>query len=345
MDTDEFRPTRVVVAYPQHVSHLEWATRYQQQLVPDAWPYGLNRLALEPAIELIGCTVKRPSLANTIRASFVISHGSGGSDTTAMAWDEMTAIQMMGQIPARTRMAGVIWATDPATGFKDRVKRYLSLRALKQLDGLWCLTKPQVEELEKLLGPDSPKIHHLPFGIDSDFFDFTPYPTTPLVVSAGGDRDRDMATLFEALEIVHVDNPGSEIIVQSSSNIEPPQGVTVIPRLSHSDLRQLYRRATVVAIATRHNNHASGMTVGLEAAATGRPVVATRTPGMNEYVANEATGLLVQPGDSKGFADSITHLLRNPTLAAQYGRDGRKKVEAGHTTALMARRLAQILLS
>ena len=120
-------------------------------------------------------------------------------------------------------------------------------------------------------------VEYVRFGIDHEFFSArSRIPRSPRVVSVGGDRDRDAETLFRALSRVHDARPDVELVVQTASDLPPPDGVATIRHLPHAQLRELYASASVVAIATRPNLHVSGMTVSLEAMATGRPVVATR---------------------------------------------------------------------
>jgi glycosyltransferase involved in cell wall biosynthesis len=65
----------------------------------------------------------------------------------------------------------------------------------------------------------------------------------------------------------------------------------------------------------------------LEALALQKPVVASDVGGIPEVVEDGITGFLVPPKNPEALADKILLLLRNPQLAADFGKEGRKKVE------------------
>jgi glycosyltransferase involved in cell wall biosynthesis len=60
----------------------------------------------------------------------------------------------------------------------------------------------------------------------------------------------------------------------------------------------------------------------------GRPVIATRAGGALEIVADNQTGLLVEPGDSLALAEAIKTLLKNREFAAELGRAAKTDAEA-----------------
>lgn len=66
----------------------------------------------------------------------------------------------------------------------------------------------------------------------------------------------------------------------------------------------------------------------LEAAACGRPLVATDVPGCREIVIDGSNGLLVPVRDAPALADAIGRLLADPGLRVAMGRRGRELVEA-----------------
>jgi glycosyltransferase involved in cell wall biosynthesis len=65
----------------------------------------------------------------------------------------------------------------------------------------------------------------------------------------------------------------------------------------------------------------------IEAQATGKPVVCTRTGGAPEAVIEGKTGLVVEPADPKQLENAIIRLLLDPELSAEMGQAGRRFVQ------------------
>ena len=65
-------------------------------------------------------------------------------------------------------------------------------------------------------------------------------------------------------------------------------------------------------------------TVLMEAAAAGRPVVATRVGGVPEVVDHGRSGLLVPPDDSQALLSAITQILTDPERASYLGERARQ---------------------
>jgi glycosyltransferase involved in cell wall biosynthesis len=62
-----------------------------------------------------------------------------------------------------------------------------------------------------------------------------------------------------------------------------------------------------------------------EAMASGRPVIASRTGAIPELVEDGKTGLLVEPGDSRGLAEGIRRLFFEPVFASHLAKNGLEK--------------------
>ena len=65
----------------------------------------------------------------------------------------------------------------------------------------------------------------------------------------------------------------------------------------------------------------------LEAAACGRPVVATDVPGCRTAVRHGINGLLVPARDARALADAVTALADDPARRAAMGAEGRRRAE------------------
>ena len=347
MNKNEAPKSKVQIHFPEGWGAQQWSKRYRAGALPDLWPYGLNRLSSSNAMLELVDVPRLGSLGTTsaIWGRLATRYAKRLEDPSAISlcWEESTALLAMKAFPENRLFSGLIWATDKPEGIRKRAFSRMVRQNLVAADGLWCLSRPQVERAKEWFGSSGPPVSFLPFGIDIDFYPAQVYPQDPLVLSAGGDRDRDTASLFEAFRLVKRAMPAARTVVQTGSNIPPPIGVEVVPRLAHAELRALYGMASVVAVATRPNIHASGMTVALEAMATARPVVITGTPGIEDYVQDGRTGRLVPPNDPERMAESILDILSSRVEAEKLGLNGRARVEREHTTELMAQRLAKII--
>lgn len=333
--------TAMQIVFAQGRNVPSWEQRHASGLIPDRWPYGLDGITRQfggaRAVEVGPLRPLRLLRALLVRRE---RQRDGQNPTISLSWEEDVALRMLEQYPADVALSGVIWATDTPDSMAARLKQSLSRQALRRMSLVWTLSEPQVEVVERWLGAGGPPVRYLRFGVDHEFFAEKPFPSTPMLFSAGGDRDRDPATLFRAIEIVRREHPEIEVMVQSRTQLQPPEGVTVIPYLTHQQLREAYERASVVAIATRPNLHASGMTVSLEAMAVGRPVVITETPGLDDYVRDELTGYLVRCNDHQEMARRIISLLDDPSVADAVGKRARQSVVADFTSARMAAEIA-----
>ncbi len=82
-----------------------------------------------------------------------------------------------------------------------------------------------------------------------------------------------------------------------------------------------------------------GLTGSLrEALAVETPVIGTNLEGVPELIADGETGLLVPPRNPEALAQAILRVLENPTRAKAMARAGRKRVEAGFSTAIKVER-------
>jgi len=127
----------------------------------------------------------------------------------------------------------------------------------------------------------------------------------------------------------------------------PPGSVVFAGEVADEELPSYYGACDVFAMPCR--SRWGGLEVEgygivfLEAAASGKAVVAGRSGGAAEAVVDGVTGVLVEGDEPKAVALAVAKLLKYPELAAELGSAGRARVEAELTWRVQAERVAEIL--
>lgn len=118
--------------------------------------------------------------------------------------------------------------------------------------------------------------------------------------------------------------------------------VRIAGEIDDATLQNLYRTATVFALATRYEGY--GMVLG-EALRHGLPIVSCRAGAVPDTVPQGA-GILVPPSDPAAFAQALRSVLTDETLrrslAVASSEAGRTLPEWSDTAALVARSLAPL---
>jgi glycosyltransferase involved in cell wall biosynthesis len=341
----------------QHSFDAEsWRRRHAEGAVPNALPYGLNRLEehgfavdVRPANDsfllqrLVGGVARRAT--GGMEVVDALRDRRRRQSDLVVCWDERSGIPaaLRSAIPGEPPVVtGTIWLDPRELG---RVGGALADRGLRRTAAVWANSERQLDDLARR-GIPGDRLHLLhPPGIDADFWrSETDEPEASLVIGVGNDRDRDHVFLLDAIERLQRRRRDLrfELVTQQPLVVPPELGVRH-PLLTHPELRSLYGRAAVVCVALRPNTHVSGSTVILEAMACERPVVVTGMPGVDRYVRHGESGLIVPPGDPEAFATAVGELLADPDRARAYGQAGRREIETRLSSRHLMARLAGIL--
>ena len=105
--------------------------------------------------------------------------------------------------------------------------------------------------------------------------------------------------------------------------------VRFLREVQDADLPALYNAADIyLGVSRREGRSVEGFGIALaEASACGVPVIAGRSGGIPELIADGETGLLVDPERTEPLVRAIERLLDEPELAARLGAGGRAAVE------------------
>lgn len=168
-------------------------------------------------------------------------------------------------------------------------------------------------------------VHYTPNWVDTHYFT----PAEPLgdFIFSCGLENRDYMTLFRAAALVDmpITVAASGFFGSQSNQLEqPPSTIKVLEeRVSWDELRRLYAQSRFVVLPLNAVEYAAGVTGLVEAMAMGKAVIATQSPGIEEYVDDGRTGLIVPPGDPAALAHAISRLWRNPDLCKAMGERNR----------------------
>ena len=142
----------------------------------------------------------------------------------------------------------------------------------------------------------------------------------PLVVSSGLER-RDYSLLAAATSELDLDvkvagfSQFQSRVAKNFPKVMPENMSN--KKYSLPELVKLYNNADVVVVCLRQNDGTCGVTVLLEAMACRKPVVCSRTIGLNDYLDDEEAITTVEPGDVIGLQKAILYLLDHPEEAKQ----------------------------
>jgi phosphatidyl-myo-inositol dimannoside synthase len=104
--------------------------------------------------------------------------------------------------------------------------------------------------------------------------------------------------------------------------------VRLLGSLDDEEVTKLYQLCDVVvlpALAFADDVEGFGIVL-LEAAAAGRPAVATRVGGIPDAVEDGKSGILVNPGDYERLSQTLVELLSSPTIRSTVGDYARDRV-------------------
>jgi glycosyltransferase involved in cell wall biosynthesis len=134
-----------------------------------------------------------------------------------------------------------------------------------------------------------------------------------------------------------------ELHLVTREQVPASPGVAVHTNLAPNDpeLRALYASADIFVLPTRADCFSLA---GIEAMASGLPVITTDTGGIAEIVVHERTGFLIAPGDGVALRQRVETLLQAPERRARMGAAGRARAERHFDGARNARALLDLII-
>jgi glycosyltransferase involved in cell wall biosynthesis len=253
---------------------------------------------------------------------------------------------------ARRRPRIPVIMIDPAMG-PWKLRRRVQDLIIPRVARVVVFGRVQLDELREAYGDQARGVflHH---RADVRFFDpdapASKAPDGRYLLAIGDDVSRDFATLVRASA------PGAPLgrelaakdlrcVIHTRRDLGalPPRVIQSSGRLSHVELRGLYRHAAAVVLPLFDVRHAGGINSLVEAMAMARPIVISRSRGILDYVTDGETALTVAPGDPGALAAAVARILEDSALGARLGAAARAFVESTCASPLYARKIAAVV--
>ena len=176
-------------------------------------------------------------------------------------------------------------------------------------------------------------------GVGVDPNKFTPQPEPPgdpvILLAARMLWDKGIGVLVEAARLLKVDTAARVVLVGepdpgnpasvSQSTLEKWHAAGIIEWWGwRADMPETYNQSHIVTLPTMYGEGVP--TSLLEAAACGRPLVASDIPGCRQVVQDGHNGLLVPPNDPQALAAALKRLAGDAALRGRMGAASRQLV-------------------
>lgn len=181
-------------------------------------------------------------------------------------------------------------------------------------------------------------------GSGVDMSRFSPQPVaagTPVILFAGRLLwQKGVGEFVEAARRCRAEGLNARFVIVGYSELSSPAAVPLNKlhewrdsgviewwgKRDGDEMPKVFAQAHVVCLPSAYGEGVPKILI--EAAACGRPIVTTDTPGCREIVRDGENGLLVPPHDVEALSATITELASNGDLRKQMGAQGRVIAEA-----------------
>lgn len=141
--------------------------------------------------------------------------------------------------------------------------------------------------------------------------------------------------------------PRAEYLQRAITKLDLAEDIKLLGRVKYEELPAHFLLGDVFVMPSR--SRLSGLEVEglgivyLEASASGLPVIAGDSGGAPDAVIPNKTGLLVDGRDTESIATACIKLLSNPTLAKEFGKNGRQWTVSTWSWDIWGEKFAKVL--
>ena len=222
-------------------------------------------------------------------------------------------------------------------GERNPILSTIERRALKSVDHVVAVSKTTRNQIMKVYGSDANDIDVIENGINlEEYVSFgggrlregLSIPNNRVILLYVGrvdDPRKGLDVLLKAYKIASIDFDSTLILVgrgsqnyarRLSMNLGIDRKVIFSGFVDRDELRDYYAICRLFVCPSILEGF--GLTV-LEAMAAGKPVIASRTGAIPEFIRDGESGFLVEPGDISSLADRMSRLMMDKELCLRFG--------------------------
>lgn len=219
--------------------------------------------------------------------------------------------------------------------FRETFIRY----ALKRVDSVIVYSTIEAEFYEKMYGNGVTQFTFLPLGIELS--NHRPASDENYIFS-GGRSNRDYATLAKAVAGLDCE---VKIAAQrfNVADIEMPENVQLYFDVYGENFNKLMAGASIVVIPLERADESSGQLVLLNAMAFGKPIIITKSRGVEDYIRDGDTVITIPKKNAFALRTELDGLLNSPEERAKLGAAARESVKQ-FSIAKQGERVAAFML-
>ena len=291
-------------------------------------PFELSRRVGNPLAELMSLFLlyrrERPDIVHHVALKPVFFGALAGR------WAGFSA-----QVNAVAGLGWLFISRSRSARWMSPVLRLILARLLNTPRCRVIVQNPDDADLLKKAGVNESHIRMIR-GVGVDTSEFAPCPEVPkpicVVLAARILWDKGVGEFVEAARQLKQDGVEARFILVGNPDSDNPASIPeetlhawqkeeVIDWWGYrEDMIAVFHAAHVVCLPSYREGLPK---VLLEAAACGKPIVATDVPGCREVVREGENGLLVPVRDAKALSEALSCMIKNPELRAQMGRRSR----------------------
>lgn len=348
----------VFVLYSRNLDVAAWEEQYEKGLVPDRTPYGYHHAQAH------GCkiTYSRPTRSRGVLwildgflrwvLKFDLVHAWRNrreifDRDVDVIWThterEYLALGLVKALTGKSSapiIAQSVWIFDRWSSF-NIFQKHLFRSLISRVSLLTFLSTLNADAATRLnLGIE---VRFVPFGISTDSFPLKPPRVRAeigreiRVLAVGNDMHRDWKTLSKALgglpqvSLRIFSRKFQDKLVHPNISVETADQAGIIAA---------YEWADCVVVPVIDNLHASGVTVALEAAALGVPLIIARSGGLEHYL-DEESAHFYRVGDIDSLRSAVLELPMSDYIAKS-ARAQQQLLQLDLTTSGYARRHVEL---